>query len=295
MDLILNVIFAWISVALLFVLMVIWLLRLGIKNGWIPPRSFFGRMNRTLRKLHNWLGVVFIATALVHGIYSSAKLFSFNYGTICIVAGILLGVMFLFKSRMRRKVWLNIHRVLSVAAVALLVIHLFDVGGAPATTVLINNIKTKGITEVVQTADVSSSSLSDLVEEETALIDWANETAASDAKYADGVYTGTADGFGSDLTVEVEITDGLIDSINIISHNEVGEQFYGPAMNQIPDAIIESQSVLVDCVSGATYTSIGIKNAVADALNQASISGEIVETETLPEGGHHGHGRGQQE
>lgn len=42
-------------------------------------------------------------------------------------------------------------------------------------------------------------------------------------------------------------------------------------MEMIPNEIIQNQSLEVDAVSGATYTSNGIVNAVKDALKQAII------------------------
>lgn len=284
MDLIFNVIAAWLSVFLLAMLVVIWILRLGIKRVWFSPQSLLGRMNRQLRVAHRWLGLAFIAASLVHGIYASEALISLNLGTACFVAGILLGVTYLFKKRMKRSVWLRIHRMLSVLVVVLLVIHLIDIGGAPATKALIRTLQAD------QTATAETES--DIIDaEEESLLEWANDDMTQD--YTDGTYSGTADGFGGEMTVAVTIESGLITEIIVVSHNEEGEQFYGPAIAQIPEEIIAAQSVQVDSVSGSTYTSVGIKNAVADALNQASVSGTVLEEENLPEGEHRG-GRGRE-
>lgn len=43
----------------------------------------------------------------------------------------------------------------------------------------------------------------------------------------------------------------------------------GHILELIPNEIIQNQSLEVDAVSGATYTSNGIVNAVKDALQQA--------------------------
>lgn len=85
----------------------------------------------------------------------------------------------------------------------------------------------------------------------------------------DGTYYGEAEGFGPGMKVEVIIEDSNITAVNIIEHNEREERFYGPAMAQIPQVIIETQSTSVDIVSGATYTSIGILEAVEKALEEA--------------------------
>ncbi len=96
--------------------------------------------------------------------------------------------------------------------------------------------------------------------------------------YRDGTYIGTADGYGPDLTVEVAIENNEISRIDIVNHNERGESFYMPAFEAIPERIMDTQSVLVDSVSGATYTSYGIMNAVNDALSGALESGNLEET-----------------
>ena len=298
MNLILNVIFAWLSVLLLILLMIIWVLRLGVKRKWFSAKSFFGRMNRQLRVAHNWLGVIFIITALIHGFSSSVKVVSLNWGSLSFLLGIILGVMFLFKRYMNRKVWLNSHRILSVLAVVTLIIHLIDVGGAPATKAMIMQLKAN---QRSQTENLTVTN-SEIEVEEEALVTWANEEQIETEEdltdgsitYQDGIYTGSAEGFGGVLTVEVTIESELITNIEVISHNEVGSQFYSPAIEQIPNDIMDAQTISVDSVSGSTYTSVGIKNAVADALSQALVSGEIIEEESLPAAGGHRHGQGKE-
>ena len=106
--------------------------------------------------------------------------------------------------------------------------------------------------------------------------------------YKDGLYTGTAKGFGEGLTVEVVIEDHLIVGIEVVAHNEHQERFYGTPIATIPGDIVEAQDPIVDSVSGATCTSYGIMNATIDALSQAIISGQLPEMLTLPESkGHH--------
>ena len=80
----------------------------------------------------------------------------------------------------------------------------------------------------------------------------------------------------------VSIQDNLITSIKIVSQNERQTQIYQKALDQISNKIIEEQSLSVDTVSGATFTSIGIMNAVNDALQNALISGKLPQMQTLP-------------
>lgn len=86
--------------------------------------------------------------------------------------------------------------------------------------------------------------------------------------YKDGEYKGTADGYAKNLTVEVKINDGKIENVDIVSNNETSG-FCEKAFETVPAEIIKKQSTDVDTVSGATYSSIGIINAVNNALESA--------------------------
>lgn len=87
-------------------------------------------------------------------------------------------------------------------------------------------------------------------------------------KYKDGKYIGSAIGFKPGLTVEVTISGGKISKIEIVDHNETPSYAEIP-FKIVPDEIIKKQSTNVDAVSGATRTSVGIMNAVAEVLKQA--------------------------
>ena len=88
--------------------------------------------------------------------------------------------------------------------------------------------------------------------------------------YKDGTYYGTGTGFGGTLKVKVEISGGKITSIQIME-NQDGSEYISKASALI-NAIISSQSTNVDTVSGATYSSVGIIQAVRNALSQAVVS-----------------------
>ncbi len=94
------------------------------------------------------------------------------------------------------------------------------------------------------------------------------EDAAADDGYTDGVYQGTAAGFGGDITVEVTVEDGRITDLTIVSA-EKEDSAYLTMAEDIIDSILEAQSADVDTISGATFSSTGIKNAAAGALEQA--------------------------
>lgn len=91
------------------------------------------------------------------------------------------------------------------------------------------------------------------------------------AAYKDGTYYGSGTGFGGPLKVMVEISGGKIASIQIVENSD-GSDYISKAVSLI-DSIIAKQSTNVDTVSGATYSSVGIIQAVRDALSQAAVNG----------------------
>ena len=91
------------------------------------------------------------------------------------------------------------------------------------------------------------------------------------AAYKDGTYYGSGTGFGGPLKVMVEISGGKIASIQIVENSD-GSDYISKAASLI-DSIITTQSTNVDTVSGATYSSVGIIQAVRDALSQAAVNG----------------------
>ncbi len=86
-------------------------------------------------------------------------------------------------------------------------------------------------------------------------------------EYADGTYQGTGSGYKSEVTVKVTIADNTITKIEIVSQDETPSK-WGQAL-AIIDGIIGENSTEVDCISGATRSSEGIKAAVNDALSKA--------------------------
>lgn len=96
------------------------------------------------------------------------------------------------------------------------------------------------------------------------------------AAYKDGTYYGSGTGFGGPLKVMVEISGGKIVSIEIVENSD-GSSYISKASALI-GSIISSQSTNVDTVSGATYSSVGIIQAVRDALSQAAVSGNTADT-----------------
>lgn len=91
--------------------------------------------------------------------------------------------------------------------------------------------------------------------------------AAPASKYKDGSYTGSGAGYNGDVTVSLTIQSDKITAVNVTSHAD--DDIYMEDAKAVISKILSAQSADVDSVSGATYSSEGIKNAVKAALQQA--------------------------
>lgn len=95
------------------------------------------------------------------------------------------------------------------------------------------------------------------------------EEFVAPSTYRDGIYTGTARGFGGDITVQVTITDDTITDISIVSAEGETRSYFTKARYVI-SAMLTAGTPEVDTISGATYSSTGIINAVKSALMKAA-------------------------
>lgn len=86
--------------------------------------------------------------------------------------------------------------------------------------------------------------------------------------YTDGTYAGSADGYRGLTNVSVTVLKGYITGIDVVSTKDDPE-FFNPAQATVIPAILRAQSVDVDTVSGATFSSFGIIDAVVNALSSA--------------------------
>ena len=93
-------------------------------------------------------------------------------------------------------------------------------------------------------------------------------TSASESAYTAGTYTGEATGHNGTVKAEVTFSDNAIESVKITEQSET-PFLSDKAIEEIPEKIVKYQTTKVDSVSGATFTSAAIKNAVNDAVKQA--------------------------
>ena len=87
-----------------------------------------------------------------------------------------------------------------------------------------------------------------------------------------GTYTEVTRGMYDGLTVDVTLSESKIEDIKVTAYNETAPGW--PALEKMPAAILEAQSLAVDTVSGATRTSEGILKAVEAALVEAGANVE---------------------
>lgn len=88
------------------------------------------------------------------------------------------------------------------------------------------------------------------------------------AVYADGTYTGSGTGFGGTITVRLTVEADTITELTVLSAGQETPE-YLEAAEALLDTIVEENSVEVETVSGATFSSNGILEGAANALEQA--------------------------
>jgi len=115
------------SAILLIATTVVWLFRLAVDKGVIKESSKMFQFTKFLQNYHKIMGKLLFICALIHGILSSARLLSLNYGTYSFVAIFALSISCAFHKEDKDKVWKIIHRLISIAAFALFVIHIVDI------------------------------------------------------------------------------------------------------------------------------------------------------------------------
>ena len=83
--------------------------------------------------------------------------------------------------------------------------------------------------------------------------------------------TGTAAGFGGDVTVTVTLEDGVITAMTAEGASET-PGIGTPALESVPAAMVAGNTVNVDVMSGATFTSNGVIAAAKLALTAAGVN-----------------------
>lgn len=110
-------------------------------------------------------------------------------------------------------------------------------------------------------------------------------TSVTQGQYVDATYEGTAQGYRGEVKVRVKVSGGAISSVTVESYSD-DDEFFNRAKNTIINEIISSQTADVQTVSGATYSSRGIIQAVANALGVTVVQSET--SDNMEHGGRHG-------
>lgn len=83
---------------------------------------------------------------------------------------------------------------------------------------------------------------------------------------SDGMYIGDYSAFPVAVQVDVTVKDHAITGINLVKH----QNGQGGSAEVIPQMVVDAQSLQVDTISGATYSSKVILLAIHDALQSAA-------------------------
>ena len=86
-------------------------------------------------------------------------------------------------------------------------------------------------------------------------------------QYQNGTFSGSGEGFEGTITVSVSIENDKITGISVVSSSD--DEPYWSEGKAVISRILSAQSANVDTVSGATFSSGGIIEAVRAALNSA--------------------------
>lgn len=234
------------------------------------------KINFLFARWHNSLGMGLLLTGLIHGILAgnpagadlsqlqlAPVLFTWNWGSVCILLAICLFITYSMR-KMLPKVWMRAHRLLTILLLLALVLHLTDVG-----IQLPRRISDALSGKTVQVDTLEDTTGADL-----------SSSTFSGAVLQDGVYEGSAEGYRGTITVSVTVADGAVSDITVLSESDTPQYF--TSAESILDSIQSQQSLNVDTITGATFSSAGLLNAVKNALEGAIVSGELASSEHIP-------------
>lgn len=91
----------------------------------------------------------------------------------------------------------------------------------------------------------------------------------ADGAYTPGTYRQSAKGMGGDVVVDVTFDADAMTAIDVVSQNETAG-LGDVALTSVAQAMLDAQSADVDGVAGATVSSTALKQAVSQAIAEAS-------------------------
>ncbi len=102
--------------------------------------------------------------------------------------------------------------------------------------------------------------------------------------YPAGTYTATAEGYHGPVTVEVTLSEDAITNVVVTEHTE-SAGISDKAISDVPQNIVDGQSLNVDMAAGATFSSTAIINAATAALTEAGVDVSLLQTAVSAESG----------
>lgn len=107
-------------------------------------------------------------------------------------------------------------------------------------------------------------------------------TASGALAMTAGTYEAEGTGIGGTVKVAVTVSETAIEKVEVLAHSETAG-ICDPAIERIPAAIAEKQSLAVDTVAGATITSRAILEAAEAALTAAGADIDALKTPVAEE------------
>jgi fumarate reductase flavoprotein subunit len=90
------------------------------------------------------------------------------------------------------------------------------------------------------------------------------------ALYTPGAYEGSGEGYFGPVILEVTVNSGAIVQIDVVQHSDT-QGIGTTAFDELTVMVLDANSVDVDIVAGASYSSRGFLEAVEDALQKAAL------------------------
>ncbi|MDR0313369.1 MAG: FMN-binding protein [Treponema sp.] len=83
--------------------------------------------------------------------------------------------------------------------------------------------------------------------------------------YEPGVYQGVGQGYHGTIKLQIELSEGGIEDIEILEHGE--DSFAIIALEELRELALEMNTADLDAISGATVSSKGFLSALEEAMN----------------------------
>lgn len=183
-----------------------------------------------------------------------------------------LALTYLFRRKLKKN-WMLLHRILTIALLACVLFHIVDVGiqlpGRITEWAIQHNNSAQNNEDMV----TDSSTPKDATSRDSNFLEASEAVTFSGATLADGTYEGSANGFNGTITVSVTVSGGIVTDITVENENDTPDFF--ERAESIFNTILDQQSLEVETISGATFSSVGLIDAVSNALQDAVVTGDL--------------------